>query len=69
VGLCPQEKASPGNIECFETASQQVSETAADSFNSGQFLAAPQKGSAAVLPPKQYSYDLDSDQCIMVESY
>jgi hypothetical protein len=69
VGLCSQEKASSGNFGCLETSSQEVSEKAADSFNSGQFLAASQTKGGEVLPTEQYSYDMDADQCIMAESY
>lgn len=69
VGLCSQEKTSSGSIECFETASQQISETAADSFNPGQLLAASKAKSATLLSQKQYPPDLDSDKCIMAQSY
>ena len=69
VGLCSQEKASSGNIECFEAASQQVSGKATDSFNSGQFLSASQTKGVEVLSTEQYSHDMDADQRIMAESY
>ena len=69
VGLCTQEKTSSGSIECIETSSQQVSERAADSFDTGQFFAAPQVEGIEVLPQEQHSYDLDADQCFMAESY
>ena len=69
VGLCTQEKASPGSIECFETASQLLSGRSADSFDTGQFFTASQVEGIAVLPEAQHSYDLDADQCFMAESY
>ena len=48
---------------------EEVFEESANSFDSGQFLAAPQAESVEVLPAEQYSYDLDADQCFMAESY
>jgi hypothetical protein len=40
-----------------------------DSFNPGQLLAASKAKSAALLSQKQYPPDLDSDKCIMAQSY
>ena len=69
VGLCslPQKTSgSPGSVEAFK---EKVSEKPTRSFDTGQFLAAPQTEGAEVLPPEQYSYDMDSDQCFMAQSY
>jgi len=69
VGLCPSsQKASRslGSIEVFE---EKVSEKSTHSFDTGQFLAAPQTEGAEVLPTEQYSYDMDTDECFMAQSY
>jgi len=69
VGLCSSsQKASGvfGNVEVFE---EEVSGQPADTFDSGQLLTAPQAEGAEVLPTEQHSYDMDTDQCFMAESY
>jgi len=47
---------------------EEVSEKSANSFDPGQFLAAPQTESNAFLPAEQYSYDLDTDERVMAQS-
>lgn len=69
VGLCSfsqETSGSPGSVEAFK---EKVSEKSAYSFDPGQFLAASQIEGAEVLPTEQYSYDLDTDQCFMAQSY
>ena len=69
VGLCScsqKTSGSPGSVEVFK---EKVSEKSTHSFDPGQFLAAPQTEGAEVLPTEQYSYDLDTDQCFMAQSY
>jgi hypothetical protein len=69
VGLCSySQKTSgdPGSVEAFK---EKVSEKSTHSFDLGQFLAAPQTEGSEVLPTEQYSHDLDTDQCIMAQSY
>jgi len=69
VGLCPfsqKTSGSPGSVEAFK---EKVSEKSAHSFDPRQFLAAPQIEGTEVLPTEQYSYDLDTDQCFMAQSY
>lgn len=69
MGLCSFSQKTSGSAWCIEAVKKKVSEESADSFNSGQFLAAPQAGGVAVLPEEQHSYDMDTDQCFMAESH
>ena len=69
VGLCssPQKTSGgPGSVEAFK---EKVFEKSMHSFDPGQFLAASQVKGEAFLPTEQYSYDLDTDQCFMAQSY
>jgi hypothetical protein len=69
MGLHAAPQAASGVSGSLEAFAEKVSPRAANSPDSGQLLAAPQRESAAVLPHKQYSFDLDADQCIMAQSY
>lgn len=69
VGLCSfsqKTSGSPGSVEAFK---EKVPEKSTHSFDPGQFLAAPQVESDTVLPTEQHSFDLDTHQCIMAQSY
>jgi hypothetical protein len=69
MGIRSSTQKTSGSARCVEAASRTVSHASADTFDSGQFLAAPQAEGVGVLPSEQYSHDLDTDQCIMAESY
>lgn len=69
MGLCSCSQEASGGISRIEAAEEKVPQKAANSSDSGQFLAAPQVEGEAFLPTKQYSYDLDTNQCLMAESY
>ena len=69
VGLCSSTQKTSGvlgNVEVFE---KEVSGKSANPFDIGQLLAAPQAEGVEVLPTEQHSYDMDTDQCFMAESY
>jgi hypothetical protein len=69
VGLCSFSQATPGGPGSVEAFKKKISEKSTHSFDIGQFLATPQTKGSEVLPTEQYSYDLDTDQCFMAQSY
>lgn len=69
MGLHAASQTTSGVPGSIEVSTKEVSQRAANSSDSGQLLATPQGESAAVLPRKQYSFDLDADQRIMAQSY
>ena len=69
VGLCSAPQTTSGIPRCIEVFKKEVPRRSANSSDFGQLLAAPEGKGLAVLPQKQYSFDLDADQCIMAQSY
>ena len=69
VGLHAASKTASGVSGSLEVVKEEVSQRAANSSDLGQLLATPQGESTAVLPHKQYSFDLDANQRIMAQSY
>jgi hypothetical protein len=69
VGLCSSSQRTPGGLGGVAVFKEEVSEKTTHSFDIGQYFAAPQTEGSEVLPTEQYSYDLDTDQCFMAQSY
>lgn len=69
VRLHAASKTAPRVPRSVKAFTKEISQTAANPSNPGQLLPTPQGESAAVLPQKQYSFDLDANQCIMAQSY
>lgn len=69
LGLCSTPQEASGITGAIEAVEKQVSERSTHPFDPGQLWPAPQTESTAVLSAEQYSYDLDTDQCFMAESY
>jgi len=69
VGLCSASQATSGIPRSIETFKEEVSERPANSSDPGQLLTPPQGKGTALFPEEQYSFDLDTDQCIMAQSY
>ena len=69
VGLCSAPQTTSGIPRCIEAFKKEVPQRSANSSDFGQLLPAPEGKGVAVLPQKQYSFDLDADQCIMAQSY
>jgi hypothetical protein len=69
VGIYPLSQTTSGISGSIEAFTKEVSERAANTSDFGQFLAASQGESAAVLPQKQYSFNLDANKRFMAKSY
>jgi hypothetical protein len=69
LGLCSASQTTSGIPWGIEAFKKEVLQRSANSSDFGQLLAAPEGKGVAVLPQKQYSFDLDADQCIMAQSY
>jgi len=69
VGLCSASQATSGIPRSIKAVKKEISKRSTNSFDPGQFFTTPQGKSAAVLSKEQHSFDLDTDQCIMAQSY
>jgi hypothetical protein len=69
VGLCSASQASSGISRSVKVIKEEVSESSENSSDIGQLLATSQSKGIAILPKEQYTFDLDTNQCIMAQSY